>query len=164
MVARSGSFGLLRLRYEIADERVTITRNVWLPLVLLALAAPGAWCLVEAFTHKKLDGTLFGLGFVGTMLGLFALVMTPWLTPGRITFTREGVTWGGTKYPRQAIASVSTMSNEMRSTRYARYLSWTIVVVLTNRKTLVLSLGNRNIAASTEPLTMLGNAITSVLG
>ena len=162
-MANSGSFGLLKPHYEITDDRVTITRNVWLPVVLLALALPGGWCLAQAFAHRHLDGTMFVLGLIGTMVGLFALVMTPWLTPGRITCTHEGLAWGGATYPSQAIQSVRALSTEMRSSRYGRYLSWTIVVALASKKALILSLGNRNRAASTEPLASLERAMSALL-
>jgi hypothetical protein len=164
-MAVRGSFGLLKARYEITDDgRVTITRDVWLPVVLLSLAAPGTWCLVQALGSTHFDSTMFGIGFVGAMTGLFALVMTPWLMPGTIVFTREGVVWGATKVPRPQIAAVRANSAEIRSTQYAKYQSWMIVVALRNGKPLTLSLGNRNRYASTEPLVQLERAIVAALG
>jgi hypothetical protein len=163
MAAKSWSFGMLKPHCRVAADRVTIARNVWLPLALVVLAAPGAWCLVQAFSHRHLDETMFGLGFAGVMLAVFALVMTPWLAPGRITCTREGITWGGTTYPRARIKSVRAMSNEVRSSRYGRYLSWTLVVSLIDGKPLVLSLGNRQLSASTDPLIAIAQAMTAVL-
>jgi hypothetical protein len=163
MVVSSGSFGLLKPRYEITDDRVTLSRDVWLPVALLALGAPGGFCLAQAFGHRHFDGTLFGLGLIGTMIGLFALVMTPWLLPGRITCTREGLAWGSVRYPCQAIQSVRALSTDMRSSRYGRYLSWTIVVALADQKPLIVALGNRNRATSTKPLAALERAMAAML-
>ena len=162
MAANSWSFGIFKPHYTVFDDRVIVARNVWMPFVLLALAAPGVWCLVQAFSSRHFDGTMFGLGFVGTMIGVFASVMTPWLTPGEIVFTREGVRWGGKSVPLQAIAKVLTSSVALRSSQYGKYLSWTLVVALKSGKALVLSLGNHRLGSSTEPVTNLERAIVGV--
>jgi len=164
MAPNTGSFGLLKPHYEITPERVTISRNTWLPLVLLALAAPGIWCLSEALGHAKANTGLFAAGFVGVMAAVFALVMTPWLTPGKIVVSREGLQWGGTKLARAQVVSVRASAPQVRSARYGSYQAWSIFVSLANGKPLILSLGGRNRWASPERLNGLANAMTAALG
>jgi hypothetical protein len=162
MARNSWSFGLLRPHYAIADDRVVIARNVWLPFALLAVAAPGIWCLVQEPQARHFDGMLFGLGFVGTMVGLFAVIMTPWLSPGQIVFTRDGMRWGGKTVPLHAITKVHTRSVAVRLWQSGKYLSWSFGVELTDGKALSLSLGDHRSGTSTAPLENLERAIAGV--
>ncbi len=164
MGPNTGSFGLLKPHYEIAPDRVTISRNVWVPVVMLLLAAPGIWCLSEYFGHAHSNGGLFAGGFVGTMAAVIALVMTPWLTPGKIVVSREGVAWGGTRIPRPQVLSVKASATQVRTTQYSKYQQWSIYVLLANGKPLILSLGGRNRYASPERLTGLAEAMNAALG
>ncbi len=164
MGPNTGSFGLLKPRYEITPERVTITRNVWAPVVMLVLAAPGIWCLSEYFGHAHSNGGLFAAGFVGVMAGVFALVMTPWLTPGKIVVSREGIQWGGTKLARAQVLSVKASATEVRSSRYGKYQQWSLFVSLANGKPLLMSLGGRNRYASADRLNGLASAMNAALG
>jgi hypothetical protein len=164
MGANTGSFGLLKPHYAITAQGVTISRNIWVPLVMLALAAPGIWCLSEALGHAKANTGLFAAGFVGVMAAVFALVMTPWLTPGKIVVSREGVAWGGTKIARPQVAGVRASAAQVRSSRYGSYQAWSIVVALANGKPLILSLGGRNRWASAERLDGLVGAMNAALG
>ncbi len=164
MAASSGSFGLLKLHYAITDQGVTIARNAWVPFVLLPLIAPGVWCLVQAFSHRHFDDTMFWIGFPCVMLGLFALFMTPWLTPSRVTVTREGVTWGAAKHPVAAIKSVTALATQARSSQYGRYQSWSIVIATGAGKPLLLPLGNHNRFKSTDQLMTLERGIKAALG
>jgi hypothetical protein len=160
----TGSFGLLKPHYVITPDRVTISRNVWVPLVMLALAGPGIWCLTEYFGHANSNGGLFAAGFIGVMAGVFALLMTPWLTPSKIVVSREGLQWGGTKLARQQVLSVKASATEMRSSRYGKYQQWSIFVLLANGKPLIMSLGGRNRYASADRLNGLANAMNAALG
>jgi hypothetical protein len=162
MAANTWSFGMLKLRYTVFDDRVVVTRNVWMPFVLLAIAAAGVWCLVQVASTRPFDATMFWLGSVGALLGMFAIVMTPWLTPGKIVFTREGVQWGAKSVPLHAITKVIASSTAVRSSQAGRYLSWSLVVALTTGKALVLLFGNRQLSASTEPLMNLERSIVAV--
>ena len=162
MAMTTGSFGLLKPHFEITPERVTITRNVWVPFALLVCGLAGIVFLAQAFGHH-FDGTMFGIGFVLTMAGVFAGVMTPWLLPVTITCTREGIVWGGIKHPVQNVVAVHARSTEIRM-RYNAYLSWSIVVALANKKVLLMSLGNRNRGANVQPLEALGRAMATMLG
>jgi len=164
MGPNTGSFGLLKPHYEITADRVTISRNTWVPLVMLALAAPGIWCLSEVLGHAKANGGLYAAGFAGVMAAVFALVMTPWLTPGKIAVSREGITWGGRKFSRPEVVSVRASATQMRSSRYGSYQSWSIFVSLANGKPLILSLGGRNRWASADRLNGLANAMNAALG
>lgn len=159
-----GSFGLLKPHFEIAPDRVTIARNVWLPFVLLLLAVPGIWCLSEYFGHAHSNGGLFAGGFVGVMAAVIALVMTPWLTPGTIVVSRDGVAWGGMKIPRAQVNGVKASAAQVRTGQYGKYQQWSIVVALANGKPLLMSLGGKNRWASAENLNGLANAMNAALG
>jgi hypothetical protein len=163
MAGNTASFGWLKLRYEILNDRVVISRNVWLPILLLIPGGLGAWSLVQFFSSHHSDGSLFGLGFVGVMTGLFALFMTPWLAPGKVVVTREGVNWGGTMYPVQALTAFHARAPEMQSSRYGKYSSWSFTFTTVQRKILILSLGNHRLGASKEPLANLERAVSMVL-
>jgi hypothetical protein len=163
MAANSWSFGIFKPRYAVFGDRVVIARNVWMPFVLLAIGVPGLWCLIQALsTPRHFDGTMFGLGACGTMLGFFAAVMTPWFSPGQIVFTREGVRWGDKTIPLQAIAKVMTRTVAIRSSQYGKYLSWSLLVALKTGKPLSLSLGNHGVGTSTEPVTNLERSIVNL--
>jgi hypothetical protein len=163
MAPNTGSFGLLKPHYEITPDRVTISRNVWLPFVLLLLAVPGIWCLTEEFSHPRSSG-LFVPGFIGVMAAVFALYMTTWLAPGKIVASREGLAWGGTKYARAQVLSVKASATEVRSSRYGKYQQWSLFVTLANGKPLLLSLGGRNRWASADRLNGLAAAMNAALG
>jgi hypothetical protein len=164
MDANTGSFGLLKPRYLITPDRVTISRNIWVPLVMLALAGPGIWCLTEYFGHPNSNGGLFAAGFVGVMSGVFALLMTPWLTPGKIVVSREGLQWGGTKFTRAQVISVKASATQVRSSNFGKYQQWSLFVSLANGKPLLMSLGGRNRYASADRLNGLANAMNAALG
>lgn len=165
MAAKTWSFGLLKPHCTVLDDRVIIQRNVWLPFILLAISVAGLWCFIHAASSRNHDDNMLWLGAFATMAGWFAVVMTPWLTPSKIEFTREGVRWGKKSFPLEAIAKVIARSDALRS--YARgssgkYLSWSLIVALKTGKGLLLNLGNHGLGASTERLTNLEQAIVGV--
>jgi hypothetical protein len=164
MAGNTTSFGLLKPHYEITQGRVTISRNIWVPFLLLAIGIAGAIAFATTIASKQHDaGGILALGGIGAMLGVFALVMTPWFSPTQIVFTREGVKWGGTMHPIHTISKVFARSVELRSSRYGSYLSWSLMVALTNGKPISLSLGNRQRSASPAPLMNLERGIVEVL-
>ena len=159
----NGSFGLLKPHYTIENDRVTVARNAWLPPLLLALLAPGIWCLVQAFTRGRFDASMFGIGFPLVMAGAFALVMTPWLLPAKIVVEPRGVTWGGKFYPREAIVLARAQSSLVRTSQYHQHLSWSLVIGLANGKPLLMNLGDRSPRTSTEVLATLERGMQRVL-
>jgi hypothetical protein len=163
MTAIRGSFGLLKPRFEITAERVTITRNVGASFALLACGLVGVGFLSQAFDHHQLRGGPFAIGAVGAMLGMFAVVMTPWLAPARITVTPGTLRWGGATYPAQDVLKITALSSKVR-VRAGGYLSWSIVVVRANKQVLQLSFGNRQLSADVQPLQALAHAMATVLG
>jgi hypothetical protein len=130
--------------------------------VLLALAGPGAWCLTKAFAHNDLDGGMFCLGFVGVMAGMFALVMTPWLSPGRIMVTRYALEWGGRTFPKEDVKRIHAGSVELRSNR-GSYCTWSLSIALEDEK-LILLLGNHGTRETSNPLTAIEGAMRGMLG
>lgn len=68
-----------------------------------AAAGAGIYCIVQAFQGRHLDETMFSIGFPCVLADLFAAVAAPWLMPAKIEVTRDGMLWGGTRYPRQQI-------------------------------------------------------------
>ncbi len=162
MTPSSGSFGWLKPRYEITEDRVVIARNVWLPFVLLALAGPGVWFLTKAFAHDDLDGGMLCLGLAGLASGLFALVMTPWLTPGRIMVTRYALVWGGRTFPKEDVKGIQAGSVELRSNR-GSYCTWSLSIALEDEK-LILLLGNHGTRETSNPLEAIEGAMRGTLG
>ena len=66
-------------------------------------------------------------------------------------------------HPIQTISKVFARSVELRSTRYGTYLSWSLMVALTNGKPISLSLGKRQRTASTAPHMNRERGIVEVL-
>jgi hypothetical protein len=125
-MAASGSFGWLQARYEIDDDHVTLSRNVWLPwlVVVAGLALPSAAVAFSAESWLS-----WSSGIVGVIAMLVAM-KTPWHAPARVVFSRRGLTWGPYAFSRVELASVHTIARP-----------WKLVVTTTNGQVLTMSLG-----------------------
>lgn len=165
--AHVDSFGLLKHTYRLTPDRITISRNVWLPFALVAFGIAGGVLFGMGMTVKHGDNgaPLLVVGFIGIMAGLFALVMTPWTLPGMIVLTREGLTYGGRKVPVAQLAQIRTRVSHMRAPNGRGYDSWSLMVVISGKSDSVyMNLGNRQANADAAPLERLGRAMATMIG
>lgn len=128
-MAVSGSFGWLQVSYEIDDDHVTLSRNVWLPwlVVGLGVAAP---CVAIAIA---VEVWMLSLAGVVAVAGLVTAIKAPWRAPSCVVFSRRGLTWGPDAFTRWDISSARTVTS--------RGGTWALLVTIADGRVLRLSLG-----------------------
>lgn len=151
-----GSFGLFKPAWEITADRVTLTRNVWLPYLLLLVGIVGGVAFADAVGRHH-HGALMWPGFAGMMCGLFALVMTPWLAPAKIEATRDGLVWGWRKLGHVPVHARVTVVKAR-----GVYQSW-MLTSMDGKTPVLLDLGNRSGFATSTELQMVADAMNALL-
>jgi hypothetical protein len=116
---RTGSFGLFRHHYVLADDRVTITVPWRRWLVFPVLAAAGVVLIVVAAPNLgNARSNALDLMFLAAFL-LFPAVFLPISmlqqvrAPGRIVITHDGVQWGREQIPRAQVAKVAELDDDL---------------------------------------------------
>jgi hypothetical protein len=159
----AGSFGLFKQRYVIGGDGVTITRNVWLPFVLLALMVVGG-VVVYAGVTRNADPVLLAVGGVLVVPGIIAAGFTPWLAPGRIRCsTPDGLVWGNRTIPSAEIRDVRPIAVTVPGANHQTQQAWEITIHLVDRSSLSLSLGTHPANASSDAMMALAQAMKLAL-
>jgi hypothetical protein len=94
---KTDSFGVIRPRYEISDDRVAIYRRRSPWVMFLSMVPASAVLALIAWPRLGQGGPWLGLFMLATFAGcagLYPILAMQWLAPSQIVFTRGGVQWG----------------------------------------------------------------------